>query len=418
MATDEYGRDISGGTRKFNFTGGEQSSITPTPNESEGGGPTGSPAGAIPIYRYPIYLDSPTDMEGPFKAVQECIHFSAAKQGGISLQGQEHEANSKASVEAAQQKALVRHNERAQRIINSKKGTGKDASEADRQKYEAAMADIHGSHNGKAGRSDKEKIAEAYDVRDAGGSILSTQGKNMKMDEKILEHCFLYMPNSVTYAEGANWGAEELGAIGNFVKQGLTGKGGGIDDMLKAFAGGSVGAIATAASTALGAMAGGAGGALGAFMGAGAIGGGLRAAGRFATNPYEEQMFNGIPFRSFSFEFAFAPASEPEGKMVENIIKMFRKHSRPGYVGGIMGEGMFSFPNEFKIDFKKNMNGALVPNDDLPKIHNCVCTNVSTNYTPEGFWVALRDGKPLAYTLGLTFNETVKITQKDVEGGW
>ena len=71
-----------------------------------------------------------------------------------------------------------------------------------------------------------------------------------------------------------------------------------------------------------------------------------------------------------------------------------------------------------KIDFKKNMNGALVPNDDLPKIHNCVCTNVSTNYTPEGFWVALKDGRSVSYGLSLAFTETIKITQQDVKAGY
>ena len=51
---------------------------------------------------------------------------------------------------------------------------------------------------------------------------------------------------------------------------------------------------------------------------------GIKSAGRFTTNPYEEQMFNGIPFRNFSFDFTFTPSSEDEGKQVFRIIKMFR----------------------------------------------------------------------------------------------
>ena len=80
-------------------------------------------------------------------------------------------------------------------------------------------------------------------------------------------------------------------------------------------------------------------------------------------------------------------------------------------VGGFMGEGLYTFPNEFKIQFLMNQKGALVQNKFLPKIHNCVCTNVSTNYTPEGFWVAMRDGRPVSYNLSLSFTETQKITQ-------
>jgi hypothetical protein len=228
------------------------------------------------------------------------------------------------------------------------------------------------------------------------------------------------MPPAVSFAEGATWGAEELGAIGNLVKSALTGKGGGIDAMLKNFGGAAAGDLAKTAATA-------AGGATGGLLGAGAgfvlgteLGTGIKAAGRFTTNPYEEQMFNGIPFRSFTFDFTFTPNSDAEGQEVYDIIRMFRFHSRPGYVGGIAGEGLFSFPNEFRVEFLSMKNGGWVQNNFLPMVHNCVCTNVSTNYTPEGFWVAMRDGRPMSTTLSLAFNETKKIVQtndKDGEGG-
>jgi hypothetical protein len=102
---------------------------------------------------------------------------------------------------------------------------------------------------------------------------------------------------------------------------------------------------------------------------------------------------------------------------------MFRKHSRPNFVRGVMGEGLYTFPNEFSIDFLMNTesvdqighSGEFIPNFHIPKIHNCVCTNVATNFTPEGFWVALRDGRPASYSLGLSFTETKKITQDDIE---
>ena len=65
-----------------------------------------------------------------------------------------------------------------------------------------------------------------------------------------------------------------------------------------------------------------------------------------------------------------------------------------------------------------NYNNAFIEHPWIPSIHNCVCTNVSTNYSPEGFWVALRDGRPVSYTLSLAFTETQKITQQDVEAGY
>jgi len=65
-----------------------------------------------------------------------------------------------------------------------------------------------------------------------------------------------------------------------------------------------------------------------------------------------------------------------------------------------------------------NDNDAFVEHFHIPSIYNCVCTNVTTNYTPEGFWVALKDGRPLSYTLSLAFTETQKITQNDVNKGY
>ena len=70
------------------------------------------------------------------------------------------------------------------------------------------------------------------------------------------------------------------------------------------------------------------------------------------------------------------------------------------------------------IEFLKNNSGSFIKNESIPSIYNCVCTNVTTNYTPEGFWVALRDGRPVSYTLSLAFTETKKITQEDIEEGY
>jgi hypothetical protein len=67
---------------------------------------------------------------------------------------------------------------------------------------------------------------------------------------------------------------------------------------------------------------------------------------------------------------------------------------------------------------KNDGGGVFVRNKRLPQIYNCVCTNVQTNYTPEGFWTALRDGTPVSYGLTLAMTETKKITQKDVKDGY
>jgi hypothetical protein len=61
------------------------------------------------------------------------------------------------------------------------------------------------------------------------------------------------------------------------------------------------------------------------------------------------------------------------------------------------------------------LGGDFFRNTNLPKIYNCVCTNVATNFTPEGFWTSMKGGAPVAYGLSLTFTETKKITQDDIK---
>jgi len=98
---------------------------------------------------------------------------------------------------------------------------------------------------------------------------------------------------------------------------------------------------------------------------------------------------------------------------------MFRLHSKPSYT--VEGStSLYTFPNEFKIDFKrlKNDGSSFETNKSLPKIHNCVCTNVSTNYTPDGKWIAHSDGRSISTTLTLSFTETAKVTQNEVIGGY
>jgi|LWDU01.1.fsa_nt_gi hypothetical protein len=379
-------------------------------SESSGGGPTAvlqamaerskkSATGGGNIHSYPLNLDS--SAEG---TVQECIRFTAVKQGGISLEGDNYE---KASAETQRQQDV-------QFVKGERKawleGLGNEPSKQQQEEFDARQKFFE--TDGRT--SDIQALREEKSMMSRAGSgfigFLKTQSKLASATPKDLEHCFLYMPPAISYSEGASWGTEELGAMGNLVKDAISGKT-PIDQMVKDFSGGAVAGLAKLAATAAGAGMGGLMGGVGGYILGTEMGKGLRAAGRFATNPYEEQMFNGIPFRNFSFEFVFTPNSEKEGLEVLKIIKMFRFHSRPGYVGGIAGDGLFTFPNEFRINFATMQNGRWVDNKALPKIHNCVCTSVGTNYTPEGFWVAMRDGRPMSITLTLAFNETKKIVQ-------
>ena len=157
--------------------------------------------------------------------------------------------------------------------------------------------------------------------------------------------------------------------------------------------------------------------------GLGAIGQGVPGAigqtARIAQNPYEEQLFQGIDFRVFSFQFDFNPVSEAEYQEVKKIITMFRKNSKPTFTLGGDNQALYSYPNEFRIEFLHlNPSGEFYSiNDALPKIHNCVLTNITTNYTPDQ-WRAHIDGTPNSIMIQLAFTETVKITQSDIDSGY
>jgi len=365
----------------------------------------------LPTHRYPIYIDN-LNGKNNVPIVQECIHFTAVKQGGVSLQKLADNSDALAAFEREQDNIA---NKDTGDLGENVPGIFKEVDFAIKP-----VVDLTNAANAQKKEAESERSESKSALEEVGGKIVSlfdSQIKLIRTDAKNLEHCFLYMPNSVQFSEGASWGATELGGLGNLVKEGIRG-GGSISDILKNFSGGVITKVGQAVALGAGAAAAGTLGALGVASLFEGLGGGLRAAGRFTENPYEEQLFNGIDFRTFTFDFAFAPSNEAEGMEVDKIIKMFRFHSRPNFVGGFLKEGLYTFPNEFNIEFLMNKNNAFIEHPWIPSIYNCVCTNVSTNYSPEGFWVALRDGRPVSYTLSLAFTETKKITQQDVYLGY
>ena len=255
-----------------------------------------------------------------------------------------------------------------------------------------------------------------------GVELFKTGIKRARQPETDLEHCFLYMPPSVVYNEGATWGMEAIGSMGNAVKQMIKGQG-DIGNILSEFGQGMAAPIAKAAAVGVGAKVAGVFGALGTALGGGGIVSGISQAARIVQNPYEEQLFSGIPFRVFNFNFEFIATSETEFKEVTKIIKMFRAHSRPTFTidadaDGNQSEALYSYPNEFKIEFM-HLNEADVfqRNEHLPRLHNCVLTNITTNYAPDG-WVAHEKGEPSSVVVQLAFTETKKNTRDEIEEGF
>ena len=56
-------------------------------------------------------------------------------------------------------------------------------------------------------------------------------------------------------------------------------------------------------------------------------------------------------------------------------------------------------------------------NPYLPRFKMCALTNIDTNYTPDGAYSVRQDGRPIAHTISLSFQETKVCFAEDITSG-
>ncbi len=148
-------------------------------------------------------------------------------------------------------------------------------------------------------------------------------------------------------------------------------------------------------------------------------------------NPYTEQLFSNMTFRSHQFSFKMFARDDKEADEIAKIVRYFKEGATP-----IIGDDANRFmevPDKFDIKFcrlnpdSRKLEGS---NDLHFRLHTSVCSGVSVNYTPDGQYNALKyaplggsEDEPLglqvpALTLGLSFLETRFIDQKDILKGY
>ena len=374
---------------------------------------------ATKIHKYPLFIDRGKQNSKIEETARECIRFTAVKQGGVTFKNGDLEASRKAALAGEKSRLQGTINTQAWWLHNLWHSTlGKPTKEV-QEKMDAA--------NNIMSTAQEKRQALIDDPDNLGILPLGIEfGKQVlaraRTTAKNVEHCFLYMPASVVYNEGATWGMESIGTLGNAAKSLIKGKG-DIGSILSDFGAGMAAPVAKAAALGVGAKIAGAFGALGVALGGGGIVSGISQAARVVQNPYEEQLFSGIPFRVFNFNFEFIATSKTEFQEVAKIIKMFRSHSRPTFsidadADGNQSEALYSYPNEFSIEFMHlSESDVFQRNEHLPRLHNCVLTNITTNYAPDG-WSAHEDGEPASIVVQLAFTETKKNTRYEVEEGY
>jgi len=121
-------------------------------------------------------------------------------------------------------------------------------------------------------------------------------------------------------------------------------------------------------------------------------------------NPYREQIFKQVEFRTFNFEYTFLPGSIAEAQNVLQIIKILRQNMLPE-----VAENAFYliYPSEFSLYYM--YQGSV--NTHVHQFSDCVLINMSVKYGGQDF-VTFKNsgGVPADIVMNLTFREIVPIT--------
>lgn len=229
----------------------------------------------------------------------------------------------------------------------------------------------------------------------AGASLAISGGASLTQPQKRLNTAIaLHIPNQLTSRYGVQYEEDNMAGFQMLSK--------GADVITSALSGnftGSGGAIQSIAANL--AISAGLPGAAGTARGMGV-----------APNPKKEQVFKGVDFRTFQFQYQFFPRNEKEAENVLEIIQAFKFHMHPEYKDN---DGfLFIYPSEFDIVY---YSGNSV-NNKLHKHTSCVLRDMSVNYTPQGQFNSFQGGMPSQINLDMTFLELAILTKEDIAEGF
>lgn len=128
-----------------------------------------------------------------------------------------------------------------------------------------------------------------------------------------------------------------------------------------------------------------------------------------AYNPKKEQIFEGVPFRNFSYTYDFYPRSEEESENVKRIIDELKYHMHPEFKDA--NAFLFTYPAEFDIMFMHKGQ----ENRFLHKHRSAVLESMNVNYAPNAQYSTFANGSPTGYQVTLNFKEVSIITKDALE---
>lgn len=135
-------------------------------------------------------------------------------------------------------------------------------------------------------------------------------------------------------------------------------------------------------------------------------------------NPFREQLFKTMGFRTFSFGYTFLPKSRKEAYEVRNIINLLKYYMHPGLTDMNF---FMTYPAEFNI--KYFYDGK--ENDFLHKISTCALTNLEVDYGSGEDYIAFKPdrngeqgGVPTEISLKLQFTELELLSKQRIQQGY
>jgi hypothetical protein len=204
----------------------------------------------------------------------------------------------------------------------------------------------------------------------------------------------LHIPNQLQIRYGMQYSEEDTLAMAMAST--------GIDELLKATLGGGkikdLGDPVQAAVTNL---------ALSKGPGAGAM---SNATG-LAANPKKEQVFKGVDFRTFQFDYQFFPRTADEALNVKRILYEFKYHMHPEFKDA--NNFVYIYPSEFDVFYYQ---GGL-ENPNLHRHTSCVLQDMTINYTPNGNFTTFDNGMPTQINVTLNFRELALLTKDKIKDG-
>lgn len=213
---------------------------------------------------------------------------------------------------------------------------------------------------------------------------------------RIRDVISLHIPQSPQAKYGANFENESIGTVLGVLAQ----QGGDIAALQNATAGGLTGELVARGLADAATIPKEFG------LGNANFGGLARAASKKVRNPFQEQIFKTMNFRTFAFQYKFAPRNAKELQSVLRIIDLFKYHMHPekSPTGAF-----FTFPSVFDIEYRYKDQR----NNFVNKIATSVLVDLSVDYGSEGVMTTFRDseGAPSEITMAMQFREIVLLSK-------